>query len=333
LITIYKIEQSKNNSAETVKMRVFISYSHRDAAALERLHVHLAVLRREGHVEAWFDRNILAGDAVDDEIARELQSADIFLLLLTPDFLASNYCVEREMQRALERQRAGEARIVSIIVEPCDWASVEQLRRLKAVPVDGKPISDWANANTAYLNVIQELRRIIDIHVPAVERTETVEKAIAASDPTASRYRVRRDFDEIDRSEYRDAAFLTIKDYFHRAITEINQIEGLRGRFVDGGPKSFGSTIVNKGRTNGTAHITVHCRNGRFALGDIFYSYSENAQENTANGGFNVSSDEYEQFLVATMSMFAGRNDRLTSDQAAEYLWNELIEQAGVTHA
>tara|TARA_R110000751_G_scaffold272764_1_gene373003 strand:+ start:28596 stop:29540 length:945 start_codon:yes stop_codon:yes gene_type:complete len=314
-------------------MRTFISYSHHDARVLERLHVHLANLQREGWIETWYDREILAGGVLDDEISQELEAADLFLLLVSPDFIASNYCVEREMQYALERQDAGEARVVLIIVEPCDWAAMPQLRRLKAVPTDGNPISEWTNANNAYLNVVQEIRRIVDAGEAVESAPANNELVSAAQQKRVPRYRVQRDFDEIDSSEYRDAAFATIKDYFRRAIAEIDAVDGLRGRFVDRGANSFGSTVVNRGRQNGIAHITVHCRNAEFALGDIYYSFNENAGENTANGGFNVSSDEYEQFLVVTMAMFGDVPDHLNPEQAAEYLWNQFIEQAGITHA
>src|SRR5690606_13037417 len=141
-------------------MRAFISYSHRDESFLERLRVHLSVLEREGRITSWYDRDILAGEVLDREIDSELEDADLFLLLISPDFIASNYCVEREMQRAMERHDAEEARVIPIIAEPCDWASMEPLRRLKALPKDGVPISEWANANNAYLDVVQELRRI-----------------------------------------------------------------------------------------------------------------------------------------------------------------------------
>jgi hypothetical protein len=315
------------------QMRAFISYSHHDAGALDRLHVHLANLQREGRIETWYDREILAGDVLDDEISRELEAADLFLLMVSPDFIASSYCIEREMQRALERHDAGQARVVPIIVEPCDWAAMPQLRRLKAVPKDGVPISEWANANTAYLDVVQEIRRIVDAGRRAAPEPANDAPAPAVPQQDVPRYRVRRDFDEIDRSEYRDAAFATIMDYFRRATVELNAVEGLRGRFVDRGANSFGSTVVNRGRQHGTAHITVHRRNAGFALGDIYYSFNENAGDNTANGGFNVSSDEYEQFLVVTMAMFGNAPDRLTPEQAAEYLWNQFIEQAGITHA
>ena len=310
-----------------------MSYSHHDKDALSRLYVHLANLQREGRLETWYDRDILAGDTLDDEISRELEAAGLFLLMVSPDFVASNYCVEREMQRALERHEAGEARVIPIIVEPCDWAAMPQLRRLKAVPKDGVPVSEWANANNAYLNVVQEIRRIVDAGGLAAPEPANDESAPATLQRGIPRYRVQRDFDEIDHSEYRDAAFATIKDYFRRAIDEIDAVDGLRGRFVDRGASSFGGTVVNRSRQHGTAHITVHCRQARFALGDIYFSFSENAADNTANGGFNVSSDEYEQFLIVTISGFGNEAKRLNPEQAAEVLWNQFIEQAGIAHA
>ncbi len=314
-------------------MKAFISYSHRDTDALVRLHVHLANLQREGQIDTWYDREILAGDVLDDEINRELETADIFLLMVSPDFIASNYCVDQEMQRALERHAAQEARVVPIIVEPCDWAAMPQLRRLKAVPKDGLPISEWTNDNTAYLDVVQEIRRIVTAGEFKKPEIAAYEAVATPQQKAVPRYRVQRDFDEIDLSEYRDASFNTIRDYFKRAIEEIDAVDGLRGRFVDRGANSFGSTVINQGRQHGTAHITVHCRNAGFALGDIYFSFNENAADNTANGGFNVSSDEYELFLVVTMSVFGNGPERLNPEQAAEYLWNEFIEQAGISHA
>jgi hypothetical protein len=146
------------------------------------------------------------------------------------------------------------------------------------------------------------------------------------------RYRVQRDFDEIDRSEFREQAFATIRAYFESSAAEINTIEDLRGRFVSHPPTSFGCTIVNRSRSRGTAHITVHSVSGGIGLGDIYYSFAENAQPNTANGGFNVEADEYELYLTAMMMGFSGDHDRLTPEGAAELLWAEFLQQAGVSY-
>jgi len=220
---------------------------------------------------------------------------------------------------------------VPIILEECDWKAMDMLRQLKAVPTDGKAISEWANPNTAYLNVVQELRRIIEAEDAPKATAKTAPEPVAER-PAMARYRAKRQFDEIDRNDFRDAAFAAIENYFRRATEEIDTIEGLRGRFADRGGTSFGATVVNGGKRNGTAHITVHCRNSHVALGDIYYSFNENAGDNTANGSFNVSADDYEQFLSQTMNMFGNADERMTPQQAAEILWNEFIGNAGIAY-
>ena len=314
-------------------MQTFISYSHRDTGVLHRLRVHLTTLKRDGYITEWYDREILAGDVLDDKIGAELEHADIFLLLISPDFIASDYCIGREMQKALERHDADEARVVPIIVEPCDWKSMDNLRRLKAIPKDGRPISEWTNPNNAYLDIVQELRRIIEAKNFGNSEVKVRKDGHAADRENVPRYRVRRSFDEIDRSEYADAAFLTLKTYFQQAIHEIHAINGLRGRFVVRSETSFGATVVNRSFQHGAAHITVRRRSSDIALGDIYYSFEEDSPENSANGWFNVSSDDYEQFLAATMPIFGTEPGHLNPDQAAEYLWNHFIKQAGIDYA
>lgn len=141
-------------------MQAFISYSHKDKNYLDGLHKHLAVLVRDGLITAWTDRNIHPGGELESEISQAIENCGLFLLLVSPDFLASDYCVEKEMQRAFERRCSENVEVIPIIVEPCDWASTS-LRELKALPSDGKPISEWPNKNSAYLDIVRELRRIL----------------------------------------------------------------------------------------------------------------------------------------------------------------------------
>lgn len=313
-------------------MRAFISYSHLDAAALERLHTHLAVLRREGRIDAWFDRNILAGGELDPEIEEQLESCELFLLLVSPDFLASDYCVEREMDRALERHYASEARVIPIIVEPCDWQSTS-LGRLKALPHDGKPIVEWRNQNSAYLEIVTELRRISETEGPGhvTEHGSPVFQPESVS-ATGRPYRVKRDFDEIDRSDFREAAFSVIRIHFERSIGAINAIEDVRGRFESLSATSFTCTIVNSARRYGTAHITVHGRTNQMALGDISYSFVERGGPGTANGVLTIQADEYELFLSSMMMNFGRDSERLTPEEAADQIWQEFAQHAGITY-
>lgn len=312
-------------------MKAFISYSHKDGAALERLHTHLAMLLREGKIIEWFDRDILAGDHIESQIVQQLETSDLFLFLVSPDFLASSYCYDTEMKRALERHRAGQARVVPIIVEPCDWKS-SPLRELKAVPKDGHPFSEWTNENTAFLDIVQELRRIVDAAKQAFEPSEL--HTAASKQPLeqeSRRYRVKRDFDDIDRDDFRDAAFNIIQEYFRSAIAEIDGIEGIKGRFKKRSNQSFGCMVVNQSRSRGTAHLTVYNGSGGY-FSDIYYSFSEDAPENSASGGFGVEADEYELFLKRTMSFSHDDEEHLTPERAAEALWSEFIQQAGISY-
>ena len=134
------------------------------------------------------------------------------------------------------------------------------------------------------------------------------EQKKATIQPESSRsrfrsYRVKRDFDEIDRSDFRQTAFAVIRDYFERTIVEIDAIEDLRGRFASLSASSFTCTIVNRAHVHGTAHITVHSCTDNTGFGDISYSFTENASPNTANGMFTIEADEYEFFLSPMMMM------------------------------
>ena len=311
----------------------FISYSHRDKQALDRLHTHLAVLRREQHINEWYDRDILAGSDLDQEISEQLESCELFLALVSPDYLASGYCYDREMTRALERHHVGETRVVPIIIEPCDWKKTP-LGRLKALPHDGKPVSTWENENEAFLDVATELRRILSQDNQDNEAAHTpTTKQKSAPSPAASRYRVKREFDAIDRSLFRDQAFSKIRGFFESAMANIDGNQGLRGLFVDAGEQSFSCTLVNKNMSQGTAKITVNKGGAISSMGDISYTFSEYSPLNSANGIFSIEADEYELHLTRILTgLFEERHRCLTPEDAAKIIWRDFLEQAGVSY-
>src|SRR6476620_9992146 len=101
-------------------MKAFISYSHQDSAMLEILHKHLAQLKRDGILSTWTDQEINPGGNLTTTINQALNSSNIFLALLSPDYIASRYCYEKEFATALEMEAQGNIIIIPIIVEPCD---------------------------------------------------------------------------------------------------------------------------------------------------------------------------------------------------------------------
>jgi hypothetical protein len=307
-------------------MKAFISYSHGDEAALELVHKHLVMLKREGLIEGWHDRAILAGDPVHDAIAKELDSCDLFLPLVSPDFLNSSYCYDKEMVRAMERHVDGTIRVVPIIVEPCDWAT-SPLGQFKALPKDGKPISEWTNRNSAGLNIATELRRLAEAPV-APSRAK---QPVAAQ--SASRYRIERDFDEIDRADYRDKTFQEIHAYFQQWIEEINGVEGLRGRFEEISARAFSCTLINRMKERGgQAHITVYVRGAGHELGDITYSFTERSPLTTANGWLQVKADAHDLFIEFNGFSGMAGPQRVSVQSAAQLLWKEFVQHAGVRY-
>src|SRR5262245_22424879 len=95
-----------------VPVVLFYSYSHADEALRVRLEKHLSILKRSGVLRDWHDRRIGVGREWDGEIDAQLRSADIILLLVSPDFIASDYCWDVEARVALEREAAGEAVVI-----------------------------------------------------------------------------------------------------------------------------------------------------------------------------------------------------------------------------
>ena len=108
--------ESQPNSIE-----VFYSYSHEDEELRQQLENHLSILRRQGVITDWHYRQIGAGREWEGEIDAHLNTAHVILLLISSDFIASDYCYDVEMQRAMERHEAGEARVIPVILRPVDW--------------------------------------------------------------------------------------------------------------------------------------------------------------------------------------------------------------------
>jgi hypothetical protein len=148
--------------AETEEpVSLFHSYSHRDEEHLDGLREQLAPLRRDGVINEWHDRKIGAGGEWKGKIDERLKTADIILLLISPAFLDSDYCYDVEMERALERHDAGEARVIPVILRPCMWEE-RPFAKLQAVPKDGEAITTWDNKDKAYLDVARAIKAAVE---------------------------------------------------------------------------------------------------------------------------------------------------------------------------
>lgn len=139
---------------------IFISYSHKDERYVDELKTHLALLRRQGLVAIWHDRQITAGSEWKGAIDFHLESARIILLLISPDFLASDYCYDVELRRALERHERREAKIVPVFIRPCDWKTAP-FAKIQGLPQNSLPIAEWRNADEGWVDVVTGLRKLV----------------------------------------------------------------------------------------------------------------------------------------------------------------------------
>ena len=141
-------------------VELFFSYSHKDEKLREQLEQHLIMLQRQGIISAWHDRKIGAGTEWEGQIDEHLNKARVILLLVSVHFLNSGYCYDKEMERAMTRHDAGEARVIPIIIGHCDWQH-PPLSKLLAVPKDGRPVTDFRPRDKAFKQVTQRIRAAI----------------------------------------------------------------------------------------------------------------------------------------------------------------------------
>ena len=143
-------------------MNLFISYSHADESYRKQLETQLSILERNNIISSWKDREIIPGQEWEDEIDKNLENAGIVILLVSPDFLDSDYCYEMEMKRAIEKHNSGDATVVPIIIRPCDWKETP-FSKLHVLPKDAKAVSIWDNPDEAWLNVVTGLKKSIKL--------------------------------------------------------------------------------------------------------------------------------------------------------------------------
>ncbi len=229
-------------------VEVFFSYSHKDEDLRDELATYLALLKNQRLIKAWHDREISAGTEWANAIDENLNSADVILLLVSANFLASRYCYDIEMKRAMERHEAGEARVIPIILKPVDWSGAI-FGKLQALPKNAKPITIWQNHDEAFLNVAQGIRRVVEEIAKGKagdEGSETLKQPIAIftePEPTlktqpfefeVATVSVKSGSPEINRSRGRAEFFA--EDLGNGIILEMVQISG--GIFVIGSPES-----------------------------------------------------------------------------------------------
>jgi len=158
-----------------VPLEVFCCYAHEDQEMLEHLKKHLMPLQRNDQITVWSDTNLNAGTEWEKELHYHKVRADIILLLISPDFMASDYCYSLEMGRAIERHSEGKAHVIPILLRSTFWQNAP-FAKLQIVPTHAKPITSWSDRDDAFHDIIMHIDRIVSeiqtrqVPLPAVFR-------------------------------------------------------------------------------------------------------------------------------------------------------------------
>jgi TIR domain len=308
---------------------VLFSYSHVDEDLRDRLEKNLTMLKRQRVIETFHDRRIAAGNEVDSSISAELERADVILLLVSTDFLASAYCYDIEMKRALERHELGEARVIPVILRPCEWKEAP-FGKIMATPRDGKPITSFPDLDEAFLQVTQAIRQAVTGgskggRLPPVSAQATIQSLVRPqTGPRSSNLRLPRAFTDSDRDRFRDDAFEYIAKYFENSLGELAERNpGIDVNFRRIDANQFTATGYKNGKK--ASWCRIFSQHGMMGSGIAF-----SANESIGTGGFNeslsVNADAEGIYLKPLGVGIRETSGLLTFEGAAELYWEMFID-------
>lgn len=215
---------------------VFISYSHLNEDWKKRVHGHLAVLAHQGLLTVWEDRQIAAGDDWLPEIEKAIETAQVAVLLISREFLNSNFILGKEIPELLKRRKEAGLRIIPLIVRPCAWQKVDWLQSIQGRPKDNQPLSGFSEheQETHLCNLALEIDELLKV-VPPPPAAEPEKTDIP---PSAA----RPDYDP------RNAAFIVpFRAKGKYLVGRAAALEKVRQQLLAGRPTSIGQTALFQG--------------------------------------------------------------------------------------
>lgn len=163
--------------AKKEKLKIFVSYSHKDTKYKRELLDHLKSLELTHNIDVWHDGRILAGGQIDAEVLIQLGKSDVVLLLVSPNFLSSSYCIEVELAKAIQRHGEGQCIVVPVILSESVIDEKLSFAGLLRVPEDGKPIQKYRPQNNGYVNAVAKIKQMIDATFVNTRKNSVIEPA------------------------------------------------------------------------------------------------------------------------------------------------------------
>lgn len=303
---------------------IFFSYSHRDENWRNELEVHLSALQRKALINTWHDRRIVAGDVVDHSISEQLEHASIILLLVSPYFIASDYCYDVEMSRAMERHSSGDARVIPVILEPCDWHDLP-FGRLLATPTDGKPVSTHGNPHEAFLEIVKAIKSALPKSVPTRQPVDSSAASESAEVlPRSSNLRVRQQFTDENKDRFLTETFEYVACFFEGSVQELaERYADLTGQYRRVDANRFTATLYRQGEER--ASCTIWSGSDSGVGSGIYYSHGMRLDGSSYNESLHVQDDGYALYFYG-MGFTNDHSEQLRQRGAAEHLWGLFIE-------
>jgi hypothetical protein len=259
----------------------------------------------------------------------------MILLLVSPDFIASDYCYDREMTLAMERHEKGEARVIPVILRPCDWHDLP-FGKLLGVPRDGKAITTWTNADEAFQDVVRsikatlkELGQRIAQAVPAKQKNPAWVGAVEsplAGPPRSSNLRIKKQFSDYDLDQFRHEGFELIAKFFENTLEELvarNPALNQVFRRID--TDHFTAAVYRNGDKvcMGSAALSGGGMHGSSA---IEYSMTDAPRSGGMNEAVYAKADDQKMYFEPLGMQSYGRDkEKLTPEGAAELFWELFI--------
>jgi hypothetical protein len=308
---------------------LFFSYSHVDEDLRDQLEIHLSALKRQGLINSWHDRRITAGSEFAGQIDQHLDAADVILLLVSPNFIASDYCYDLEMTRTMEKQRNRETRVIPVILRPCDWHDLP-FGKLQAVPKDGKPISTWPNIDEAFLDVVKAVKTALQEmrgKVSAVPPIPANSKSPHSATPVirSSNLRICKKFTDLDKDRFRHEGFEYISKFFEGSLQElVTRNPGLDQTFRRIDANRFSAAAYRGGEKVCKGSVSI----GGSEMGSegIEYSMTDEPRHGGMNEAVYVKADDQMLYFEALgMQSYGRKQEKLTFQGAAEFFWELFI--------
>lgn len=319
----------------------FISYTHADTALKDQFVRHLAPLRREGLIDVWHDAMLRPGEHLDPAVQAALAASGLVLLLVSADFIHSEYCYEQEMMRAFARQRDGTARVVPIILRPCQWKGVpvgegQTLAEFLALPKDGLPVTSWPDRDEAFDNAAGAIREMLRSTGGPQKRTFTGPAAAAPAAPPpaaasgprpgASILGLRTKPTDLDRDRFLRAGFAATAALFELKLGELKASDArIETDFERIDSRSFAASVYLDGKRVGQVSIWYGSDVWRNSL-CLSYDGATSAR-NSMNDWLPVEDTPQGLEFTAGNPMSRGNGQGgMDEEGAASYFWERFLD-------